>query len=419
MDVLNSSRHAKNALIWGGLFLVLMNLGLVVIMETRRPELYDPEYGLRLSRLRNLLAHHEHGAPLICALGSSRMAQGLRPDCILNLHSCDSSSLCPRATTGLLNLSLSPLPYQAEGTRPRGPSFSPLPPQGGEGMGVSGATPIIFNYGVMAGGPLMELCYLRRLLADGIHPDWLLVEVWPPYLLHEDGAWAEENRIGIERLRRGDVPLISRYVPRPRSLWRRWCAGQVQPWLKHRFFLLSLFAPQWLPSDRRLDAAWTRLDDYGWLEPCADLDSETRKMLFEKGRRIVDPALNQFRVGENADQALRELAALCRQEKIRLVFIFLPESKVCQGWYPPEAQAKVNEYLGRLSRECAVPIVNARSWIPDEHFLDGYHLSNQGAAAFSELVGQRVLQPLLAGQPLADRDLWPPSSRGPEFLSSR
>src|SRR5689334_14593217 len=122
MDVLNSSRHAKNALIWGGLFLVLVNLGLVVIMETRRPELYDPEYGLRLSRLRKLLAHHEHGAPLICALGSSRMAQGLRPDCIASIQ---SRSLCRFGRD-----------------RERRPLLAPLPPQGGEGMGVSGAAPI-------------------------------------------------------------------------------------------------------------------------------------------------------------------------------------------------------------------------------------------------------------------------------------
>jgi hypothetical protein len=254
----------------------------------------------------------------------------------------------------------------------------------------------------------MELWYLRRLLADGIRPDWILAEVWPPYL-YQSGAWAEENRIHAARLLHRDLAVLSRYSTKSGRLCRTWYKGQIQPWLTHRIFLLNLYAPDWLPPNQRLDPSWKGLDRWGWLAtPEGEPDAATRQQLFSRGRQMLAPALEHFQVGEASNRALRELVALCRQERIGVVLIFLPEASQCRSWYPPAAQTQVDEYLHGLSKESAVPVVNARQWIPDRQFLDGYHLTTNGAASFSEQLEQRVVQPLLTNRPLAAEDVWPP-----------
>src|SRR5437588_10274747 len=99
-------------LAWGlGLFLASQLALVVVCAEGWRPELGDPEYGRKLACLRDRLAE-QPGRPLALALGSSRVAVGLRP--------------------GLL----------AGGDRP------------GDG-------PLLFNFGIMECHPVWELMYLR------------------------------------------------------------------------------------------------------------------------------------------------------------------------------------------------------------------------------------------------------------------
>src|SRR5438034_376226 len=82
------------------------------------PRLRDPQYGNKLRTLRQRL-RRERGRPLIVALGSSRVNMGFRPDVIA--------------------------------------SHAPA----------SGDSPLLFNFGLNAAGPIMELLCLRRLLDEG------------------------------------------------------------------------------------------------------------------------------------------------------------------------------------------------------------------------------------------------------------
>jgi hypothetical protein len=235
-----------------------------------------------------------------------------------------------------------------------------------------------------------------------------LAEVWPPFLYHGQDAWAEEKRMDLVRLQRRDLAVFGWYFARPRSLYWEWYKCQVLPWFTHRNFLLSLYAPDWLPAKQRLDPAWKEMDRWGWLKtPGTEPVLSARQQLFAQARQILTPTLGHFEVGDVTKRVLRELVALCYQEKIGIALIFLPESSQCRGWYPAAAQNQIDEYLRRLSGESGVLVVNARGWIPDWEFFDGYHLTNKGAASFSEQLEQRVLQPLLSGRRLAPDELWP------------
>src|SRR6516225_10207066 len=130
----------RPALGWAALFFVLGQLALVLI-EQARPILRDPDYGHRAASLRAQCAASPD-RPLLLVIGSSRVSTGIRPEIL--------------------------------------PGFSTA----------DGRTPVIFNFGVPGAGPTQQLLYLRRLLAEGIRPTWLVVECWPP-LLHRGSGDTE------------------------------------------------------------------------------------------------------------------------------------------------------------------------------------------------------------------------------------
>src|SRR5262249_6618327 len=55
--------------------------------------------------------------------------------------------------------------------------------------------------------------------------------------------------------------------------------------------------------------------------------------------------------------------------------------------------------LREISRGQGVPLVDARDWAPLEDFVEGVHLTHDGAAAFTERFGREVLESYLDGGP--------------------
>src|SRR5262249_55379327 len=115
-----------------------------------------------------------------------------------------------------------------------------------------GAEPVVvFNFGLPGAGPLTGLVTLRRLVAEGLGPDVLLVEVLPPVLAGQVPL-AEVNRLGAERLWTEDLPLVERYLPSDGRRRAEWWIGWPFPSASHRFALVSRAAPALLPYEARL-----------------------------------------------------------------------------------------------------------------------------------------------------------------------
>ena len=81
-----------------------------------------------------------------------------------------------------------------------------------------------------------------------------------------------------------------------------------------------------------------------------------------------------------------------------------------RSWYPPAVRSEIDAYLAGLSREYAVPVIDAHAWVGDGVFADGHHLLPAGADAFTERFGRDALQPLLEGRAGPAQALW--RSRG-------
>jgi hypothetical protein len=93
--------------------------------------------------------------------------------------------------------------------------------------------------------------------------------------------------------------------------------------------------------------------------------------------------------------------AVARAHGAVVGFTYLPESSEFRSWYPPAAERAAREHLATLSRELGVPVIDARTWMDDGVFVDGFHLSRIGASLFTRKLGPAVAEafPELRGQP--------------------
>ena len=94
----------------------------------------------------------------------------------------------------------------------------------------------------------------------------------------------------------------------------------------------------------------------------------------------------------------KQLQALCRDEGIAVTLLLTPEGTEFHGWYGPATEATLVSYLGQLSRETGVPVVDARGWLADDVFYDSHHVVEPGARDFTRRLDAEVLRPALGDE---------------------
>jgi hypothetical protein len=321
-------------LLWGLASFVALQLGLAVAIEFWLPQLRDPFYAYKAARLRERTATSPRPFTVVM-LGTSRTTYGLKAG-DLEQH-LEQAQQRPVAA---------------------------------------------FNFGIPGAGPLTQLLALRRLLAEGVRTDVLLIEVLPP-LLNGLLPNSEFDRLPAHRLKLGELRLLARYgAPLP-DLRRSWWQAWPVPWYSHRFAIISAAAPALLSWQIRED--WFRcVDGHGWVDPpYGEVTPEKQRAGVVRARNDYAGYLTNFRVGGPACAALRELLALCGREKIAPVLVLMPEGSDFRSWYGAEHWAEIDTFLKELQREYDVPLIDAREWVRDEDFADSHHLLPQGADVFT------------------------------------
>jgi hypothetical protein len=315
----------------------------------------DPTWEFRLARLEARLAEAP-GRPLVLALGSSRVANGLSPADLGDWH----------------------------------PAGRPAP--------------VVFNFATLGGGPVRQLLNLRRLLAHGVRPDWVLVETLPS-LWGEKGGEGEKEAILKCDLHWPDLPVLSRRFGCGWEGLTRWCVGHV-PAAHNRTAILNHYAPFLVNPNVTTEKVWVRLhwmtlDDRGWLPVIFPRpDAAAFAACTKEVRKRRQPDLDEVEVTEQTDWTIREILAECREGDVRVALLFMPEHSVLRSWYAPRTRALVQAYLLRLRYEHGVPVIDTRDWVRDEGFSDFEHLQDHGAREFSARFGREVLRPLLEDAPL-------------------
>jgi hypothetical protein len=261
-----------------------------------------------------------------------------------------------------------------------------------------GERPVAFNFAMVGTGPEMSHLVLHRVLAAGIRPAWVLVEYWPPF-------WTTERRFGDFRrqidIGRLDVPgarLLAGYLSRPRYLYRTWIEDQLIPVYAYRSTLLRRFGPAPMAGNSEPQLTLRNLQRSGWWSPRTTAIPDFDRRLLAQMLAHYRPILKRFETRTTPDRALRATLDLCRRHQIHAAIIILPEGDAFRSCYPAVALRKVDDYLARIERECAVPAIDAREWIEESAFMDSHHLFPEGATRFTRRLGQEILVPQLAHQ---------------------
>jgi hypothetical protein len=333
-------------LLWGGLGFVALQLGLALAMELWLPQLRDLEFASKLSRLQCRRAESP-SAPLVLMLGSSRAMYGFQPECLSGKASPDGRPI------------------------------------------------LAFNFALAGAGPMREWLCLRSLLERGLRPDLLLVEVIP-LLLNDSGPerQCEENWLYVPALAATDVSRLQRFSTRPTHLTRTWLRARLVPEYTLRANILGWLDHRWLlPSSRPW--LWARMDRWGWVpqtETAALPPPQARQEGVAFSRRYFLPALSDYRIGTEPARALADLLELCQREKVPALLVLMPEGPEFRSWYTTRALSEIDQLLAGLRRTYSVGLIDARTWVPEEGFLDSHHLLPAAATEFSARLAGEVLR---------------------------
>jgi hypothetical protein len=346
-DNRRSRRRVRDALLWAVASFFAGQFLLTLVMERGRADLRDPEYAIRLQRLRMCQAE-QPDRPLVLMLGSSHVMNGFRPDCLNRLAS-------------------------------------------------SARKPILsFNYGLLCAGPLREHYCLNHLLADQVRPDLLLIEIMPSlYNAPGKGRFCDENWLYIPPLTLTDLIELRPFVDRPHRLYLPWLRSRLEPWNEHRQKVLHLLAGSWgpLPTYVKLQE---QADRWGWQPPpTVTVTPEEQRHHLEAALRQYGPAYPDFRLGEQSCRAICDLLETCRREQIPVVLVRMPESSVFRGCYSSQMESAIPALGKSLSERYGAPFIDAQRWIPDSEFWDGHHLLPEGAQHFTDRLGREVILPWL------------------------
>jgi hypothetical protein len=335
----SARRSARSAVAWFALATFGLSGATLIAADALR--IRDPEYGRRATALRARVAENP-ARPLVLVVGSSRVG----------------AAICPAAWEAV------------RGDR----------------------APMLFNLGRAGAGPVLQLMMLRRALAEGVKPAVVLLEYWPPLLNHEHAP--EFGRIPAEHVFASDMHTIRDYWQDGGEFERRAWRTRLNPISSLRRTLMLQLDPTWLPWSSRVEMVWANLDAWGWL-PGLDFPTEgcaEREKWLAKWEPILRPQLRSFAVGDRAERALREAVALARSHGAAVGLVYLPESSEVRGWYSRKYERAMKAHFAELSRELAVPAIDAREWLTDGRVADGFHLSRGGAEEFTRRLGAEVTE---------------------------
>lgn len=312
---------------------------LALVATARSPLVFDPYYGDKERRL-TALERANPGAPRVVAFGSSRTLGALDARCA------------------------------SEAT---------------------GAT--VFNFGTSGAGPVTQLLYLRRAIADGHVPDVVLLEVLPLLLADDPPVLPEALLLTPDRLTPAESELAVARYDFPALRVRRARAARW-PWGAHAAKLLARVDAGAVPSAARMDQG-RETDAHGWMPMPADHALTTG---FDRAAQKYGAVLRDWSPCPAAVRALRDALALCRERRIAAPLVLMPESTPFRALHTPPGPQRLNAVLTELCAEFGCPLIDAREWLPDDRFADGHHLLRAGARPFTERLTAEALVPLLHGR---------------------
>lgn len=320
------TRSARRACLASLPAFFLLAAGLLARRDTL-PASADPWYAERLAALRCRRAESP-GRPLVVFLGSSRSLSAVRPATL----TADNPDLLP------------------------------------------------FSLARTGHGPVGNLLTLRRLLADGVRPVAVVVEVMPAFLVEEDMK-----------------PLLERHTA---AEW--WAAGLP---MSRRLLAdhLGDRLGRFRANARRLvaDPPAEPCDSHGgYPTPRAAVTPAERAALFDSQTRFYAARLRRPTVAPVSACATDALLATCRRGGVRGALLLMPEGDEFRRLYGPAVRDALTGWVRRVAAAAGVPVIDAGDWLTEVQMADSHHALLPGAEAFTRRLAAEVPPALLRERPV-------------------
>lgn len=239
----------------------------------------------------------------------------------------------------------------------------------------------VFNFGIPGAGPLTQNVYLRRLLAEGLRPQWLLLEVMPPMLADRPQP-AETRWLSADRLRADELKELRHsgwsLAPAPTADWL--------PLVQYRHELLRAWAPAYLPAERQIMPQGLDATGAGRNTQPAPTPTGYRIGL-RNARAQYAEVFADYAPGGAAAAVLHDTVQLAQRHGIPVALLVCPEANDFRAWYGDAGNARWQRWLAEVSTAWQVPVVDGREWVADCGFVDGHHLLGNGADVFTTRLG--------------------------------
>lgn len=256
----------------------------------------------------------------------------------------------------------------------------------------------VFNFGQAGAGPVTNAVYVRRLIAEGVRPDFALIEVHPVFLAGQRPDPPEGRWLMPFRLRPAELPVVRGMGFPAADPPTHGPRGLVAPLYEYRFLVLDRYAPWLLMDNIRLNGGHES-DARGFARQFESVTPQRRAELMARTFEQYADYFPGYRPTGPGIAGLRDTLEQCRAAGWRAGLVLMPESSEFRRWYPAGGVRELDAALAGLAAEYRVPLVDARGWVPDGETVDGHHLTGPGADRLTDRLVRETLAPWLREAP--------------------
>jgi hypothetical protein len=255
----------------------------------------------------------------------------------------------------------------------------------GEANVANGVT--VFNAQIPAGDPVLMEFETDQLLAAGIRPSMVVIEVLPEVLSRRT-LWLIHH-LG----RQFRWPDVWRALPDAYQV------GALRQALATRFNAVYMFRSEF--QRWTMDTLQVRFESSNFDDPIARKRAKRAQPadpeVLLRGAAFGRKNVRRYEIGGLNAQALVRMVERYSKLGTTIVFIAPPVSSPYRAAYDAPVDAAYLAYMQRLGKTYGTYFFDYRHRLADHHFWTPYYTNTDGRLHFSRLLAREVIVPLIAG----------------------
>ncbi|MGE3806844.1 MAG: DUF1574 family protein [Gemmataceae bacterium] len=248
----------------------------------------------------------------------------------------------------------------------------------------SGPEVLVYNMSIPGCGPMLQNIMLERVLARGIRPDLIFLEIMPIMFVTRRGQLAEEKLLNAARLRNDELWVCNL------TLNKRWLS-----WKYYWHRCLPILEYQGELNYHFLGGRPHTFVEFGMRATPSTTTPECGQLMHTIAREQYAKYCACSELAMEPLQGVARFVERCRELKIPVRLMVMPEGSFFRNFYSAAAWQLQDRLIEVWRNDWNLEVIDARRWLPDEYFWDGHHVLRPGALAFTARFAREVLGPAL------------------------